>query len=329
MVLAPRPRARSTSARLALRVEHQLGAVQHGVGHHPGVERQGELLVAVDDRAALLLAHPAPAQREHRPQAGVRRGGHVQLGHGGPSIPWSREPLPAARIRVEQVGEQHDGGRRRPAPTDAASVGPSPYGVAVAVVLFGVGFLVRSKWGPLQTLDDEIIAAATSFTRPRDGLRSFLIAWQWLTQPIRLYAVGTALCLWVWLAKGLRTRAWWAFGTMMVAWFIGLVAKYGVPAGPPGRRGPGVPGPRLLLPLGPRAELRRLGDHRRHPAVAPAQAALGPGHGGRARRARRARHRARPGAARRALPQRRHGRRAHRRRPRARLLRRLRRLEPP
>jgi undecaprenyl-diphosphatase len=99
------------------------------------------------------------------------------------------------------------------------------YGVAVAVVLFGVGFLVRSKWGPLQTLDDELIAAATSFARPRDGLRSFLVAWQWLTQPIRLYAIGTALCLWVWLAKGLRTRAWWAFGTMMVAWFIGLVAK--------------------------------------------------------------------------------------------------------
>ncbi len=99
------------------------------------------------------------------------------------------------------------------------------YGVGVAVVLFGVGFLVRSKWGPLQTLDDEITGAATSFTRPRDGLRSFLITWQWLTQPIRLYVVGTALCLWVWLAKGLRTRAWWAFGTMMVAWFIGYAAK--------------------------------------------------------------------------------------------------------
>jgi undecaprenyl-diphosphatase len=100
------------------------------------------------------------------------------------------------------------------------------YGVTVAVVLFGVGFLVRSKWGPLQHLDDAVIDAATSFTRPRDGLRSFLIGWQWATQPIRLYLVGTALCLWVWLAKGLRTRAWWAFGTMMVAWMIGLFAKY-------------------------------------------------------------------------------------------------------
>jgi membrane-associated phospholipid phosphatase len=100
------------------------------------------------------------------------------------------------------------------------------YGVTVAVVLFGVGFLVRSKWGPLQNLDDAVISATTAFTRPREGLKSFLLTWQWLTQPIRLYLVGTLLCLWVWLAKGLRTRAWWAFGTMMVAWFIGLVAKY-------------------------------------------------------------------------------------------------------
>ena len=100
------------------------------------------------------------------------------------------------------------------------------YGLGVAVVLFGVGFLVRSRWEPLQHLDDTIIEATTSFTRPRDGLRSFLVAWQWATQPIRLYLVGTLLCLWVWLAKGLRTRAWWAFGTMMVAWMIGLGGKY-------------------------------------------------------------------------------------------------------
>jgi undecaprenyl-diphosphatase len=93
-------------------------------------------------------------------------------------------------------------------------------------VLFGVGFLVRSKWDPLMSLDDSLIDRATGVTRPRPGLRDTLVAWQWLTQPIRLYLVGTLLCLWVWLAKGLRTRAWWAFGTMMLAWSIGLGAKY-------------------------------------------------------------------------------------------------------
>ena len=44
------------------------------------------------------------------------------------------------------------------------------FAVPVAVVLFGVGFLVRSKWGPLQSLDDAVIGATTSFTRPREGL---------------------------------------------------------------------------------------------------------------------------------------------------------------
>ena len=48
------------------------------------------------------------------------------------------------------------------------------YGAVVAVVLFGVGFLVRSKWGPLQNLDDRIIEATTSrdpFADPfTDGL---------------------------------------------------------------------------------------------------------------------------------------------------------------
>ena len=113
------------------------------------------------------------------------------------------------------------------APTRTRRLGrAAAYAIPVAAVLFGVGFLVRSQWGPLQHLDDTVIDAATSFTRPRDGLRSFLIFWQELTQPIKLYTVGTLLCLWVWLAKGLRTRAWWAFGTMMLAWMIGLGAKY-------------------------------------------------------------------------------------------------------
>ncbi|MEO5609119.1 MAG: phosphatase PAP2 family protein [Ornithinibacter sp.] len=99
------------------------------------------------------------------------------------------------------------------------------YGVVVAVILIGTGFLIRSTWDPLQRADDAIITWATDVTRPRDGLRSFLTFWQALTQPINLYVVGTLLCLGVWLSKGLRTRAWWAFGTMMFAWFLGLVAK--------------------------------------------------------------------------------------------------------
>src|SRR5688572_19890804 len=113
------------------------------------------------------------------------------------------------------------------APTRRRRLGrAAAYAIPVAVVLFVVGFLVRSRWDPLQSLDDAVIDAATAFTRPNEGLRSFLVFWQELTQPIRLYLVGTLLCLWVWLAKGMRTRAAWAFGTMMLAWMIGLGAKY-------------------------------------------------------------------------------------------------------
>ena len=90
------------------------------------------------------------------------------------------------------------------------------YALPVAAVLFGVGLLVRSEWDPLIRLDDAIIERATAYTRPREGLTDFLVRWQELTQPFKLYLVGTALCLWAWLAKGLRTRAAWAFITMIV-----------------------------------------------------------------------------------------------------------------
>src|SRR5689334_12941559 len=95
------------------------------------------------------------------------------------------------------------------------------FALAVAVVLFGVGYLVRSKWGPLQSLDDGIVEATTAFTREHHGFRGALIVWQELSQPLNLYVVGTLLCLWVWLRKGLRTRAWWCFATMMLAWNLG------------------------------------------------------------------------------------------------------------
>ena len=99
------------------------------------------------------------------------------------------------------------------------------YAVVVSVVLFGVGYLVRSQWSPLQSLDDDLIRRSTAFTREHPGFRSALIVWQEVTQPLNLYAVGTLLCLWVWLRGGLRTRAWWCFATMMFAWNLGLVAK--------------------------------------------------------------------------------------------------------
>lgn len=99
------------------------------------------------------------------------------------------------------------------------------YAALTATVLFGAGFLVRSRWDPLIDLDDAAIRAMTDVTREHPALLDALVVWQEVTQPRWLYAAGALLCLWVWLAKGYRTRAWWAFGTMMLAWFVGFAAK--------------------------------------------------------------------------------------------------------
>jgi len=99
----------------------------------------------------------------------------------------------------------------------------------VAMVLFVVpvlllGFAVRQKFDPLIRLDNDLIRAATDFTREH-GIASALVALQGISQPFLLYILATALCGWAWLGKGLRGRALWAFVTMMVAWNAGLLAK--------------------------------------------------------------------------------------------------------
>lgn len=100
---------------------------------------------------------------------------------------------------------------------------------AVAMVLFVVpvlllGFAVRQKFDPLIRLDNDLIRSATTFTREH-GIGDTLIALQGISRPFLLYILATGLCLWAWLAKDLRSRALWAFVTMMVAWNFGLLAK--------------------------------------------------------------------------------------------------------
>jgi undecaprenyl-diphosphatase len=100
---------------------------------------------------------------------------------------------------------------------------------AVAMVLFVVpvlllGFAVRQKFDPLVRLDNDLIRSATDFTRGH-GIADPLVALQGVSRPFVLYLLATGLCLWAWLAKGLRSRALWAFVTMMVGWIVGALAK--------------------------------------------------------------------------------------------------------
>lgn len=124
------------------------------------------------------------------------------------------------------------------------------YAAITAGLLFGVGFLVRSRWDPLISFDDEAIRRATDLTRGNPAFLDALVVWQEVTQPRNLYAVGTLLCLWVWLARGYRTRAWWAFGTMMFAWFVGFAAKLVVQRARPAVEDPVSEAPGYSFPSG-------------------------------------------------------------------------------
>jgi undecaprenyl-diphosphatase len=96
--------------------------------------------------------------------------------------------------------------------------------VAFLVPVLLLAFAVRQKFGLLIDLDTRAIRAATDWTRSHHASPSLIALAQW-TQPWKVYIVATLVVLWAGLAKGLRTRALWAFVTMMVAWFLGLLAK--------------------------------------------------------------------------------------------------------
>ncbi|NNM47406.1 phosphatase PAP2 family protein [Knoellia koreensis] len=87
-----------------------------------------------------------------------------------------------------------------------------------------VAYAVRERWDALVSLDETVAVRATDLARGA-GLGPSLTVLQAVSQPWVLYAVATATCVWAWLARGLRTRALWAFVTMMVAWNVGLLLK--------------------------------------------------------------------------------------------------------
>ncbi|MEO7753188.1 MAG: phosphatase PAP2 family protein [Terracoccus sp.] len=99
------------------------------------------------------------------------------------------------------------------------------YGLGFAVPVTGLAFLVREKFQPVIDLDQRAIVAATDLTRSHSLVDDFFVVWQEATQPKWLYIVATGLCLWVWRRHGLKSRAIWAFVTMMIAWNLQLVLK--------------------------------------------------------------------------------------------------------
>lgn len=99
------------------------------------------------------------------------------------------------------------------------------YGLAFAVPLTALAFVVRLKSTPVVELDQTAITASTGVTRQNPALRDALIVWQEMTQPKWVYIAGTVVCIVMWRRYHLKTRALWAFVVMMVAWALQLGIK--------------------------------------------------------------------------------------------------------
>ncbi|TCC54138.1 phosphatase PAP2 family protein [Kribbella capetownensis] len=100
------------------------------------------------------------------------------------------------------------------------------YAVVVAIPLAMLAFLVRTEYDPLVRFDQDLIVAATDYTRGHPRFRTFVDTWELISQPWVIFLfLGLPVSLYVWFGKHLRTRAWWALATMAAGWAIAAGLK--------------------------------------------------------------------------------------------------------
>lgn len=126
-----------------------------------------------------------------------------------------RAPQPApgdARVR------HHPGRRHR---LVRAALTATALGLPFVVL----ALVVRARAAPVLSFDESAIRAATALTRAEPLLHRALLAWQEAFRAGWVNLAVTLVCVWAWRRHGLRTRAQWAFVTLMVAWGLQLAAK--------------------------------------------------------------------------------------------------------
>ncbi len=125
---------------------------------------------------------------------------------------------PAALRTADDTRKPHPGRRHRLVRAAALAAG-------VAIPVTAVAVVVRSESSPLVQLDISLVQAATDAVRGNDELRSALLAWQEAFVPRWVNLAVALVCLWAWRRHGLRTRALWAFVTLLVTWNLQLDIK--------------------------------------------------------------------------------------------------------
>ena len=95
---------------------------------------------------------------------------------------------------------------------------------AVALPIVLLALLVREQFDPLIRFDEAVIRWATGVTRST-GLAPLFVAVQEASTPVVVHVLASLVALWAFVARGLRSRAVWAFATLMVGWFLGYALK--------------------------------------------------------------------------------------------------------
>ncbi|WP_034609566.1 phosphatase PAP2 family protein [Cellulomonas sp. URHD0024] len=112
-----------------------------------------------------------------------------------------------------------------PDPRQRALLRATAFGAGLSLPVLVLAYLVRVEAPGMARLDDEAVAAATSFTREHSGLLHGLLAWQELLRPVWVNLAVALLCLQIWRRHGLGTRALWGIVTLLVAWVLQVGAK--------------------------------------------------------------------------------------------------------
>jgi len=99
------------------------------------------------------------------------------------------------------------------------------FAAALGLPFSVLAFVVRAQVPSVLAFDEAAIRTATAITRSEPALRGALLAWQEAFRAGWVNLAVTLVCVWVWRRHGLRTRALWAFVTLMVTWGLQLLAK--------------------------------------------------------------------------------------------------------
>ncbi len=98
-----------------------------------------------------------------------------------------------------------------------------------AVIVSLLALVVRERADALVGFDESAVRAGTDYSRSHPVLLQALIAWQWATQPKFVYLLAVPVTAWAARSRRtrsrLRTRAAWAFVTMMLVWSLAGLMK--------------------------------------------------------------------------------------------------------